>query len=304
MNIKRIGLLSAISVGYLLLSTFLIGYKPQQLFLVLICNVLYYASHVTRRLFIGLSVFVVFWIIFDYMKAFPNYRYNSVHIEDIYDFEKKIFGVASDGKLMTLNEYFALHHCRLVDLFAGFSYLCWMPVPISFGIYLLLTHREKEYFHFSLSFLLINFIGFIIYYAYPAAPPWYVALHGFSFNPHTAGETAGLGRFDAMIGFPVFKNMYSQSSNVFAAMPSLHAAYPTITVIYAFRNKVKYGIPFFILVMLGIWFGAVYSGHHYVLDILGGIACTVVGYFLYRFLYRKNKKFQRLVDHAAAAVRK
>ena len=75
--------MAAISAAYMLVSWLLIGFKPEQLFLVILCNVLFFASVATRNFITAFSVFVLYWIIFDYMKAFPNYRYHAVHIESI-----------------------------------------------------------------------------------------------------------------------------------------------------------------------------------------------------------------------------
>lgn len=301
---KNILLVSIISIVYLVLASILVGFKTEQVILVLIFNSCYYISKPTRQLILALSVFLVFWIIFDFMKAFPNFKYNPVHIKSLYDADKHYFGVYEGGVKLTVNEFFARHQHTVLDVASGFLYLMWMPGPIFFGIYLFYTKRRKQYFDFALSFLLVNIIGFIIYYAYPAAPPWYVALHGFEFDPHTPGNTAGLGRFDAYFGIHLFEGMYAKSSNVFAAMPSLHAAYPTITLFYALKNRIKLASVLFFFIMIGIWFSALYSSHHYVFDVLAGIFCTVTGYFLYQFLYKKSNGFKRFVDYAASEVSK
>ncbi len=57
------------------------------------------------------------------------------------------------------------------------------------------TGRRNDYLHFAVVFLLVNLIGFTFYYIHPAAPPWYVALHGFEAVPGTPGSVAGLGAF-------------------------------------------------------------------------------------------------------------
>ena len=72
---------TGISIAYLVLAAALLGYKPDQLFLVLLFNSLFYLSSPTRRFILGFTVFIVFWVLFDSMKLFPNYRYNTVHIE-------------------------------------------------------------------------------------------------------------------------------------------------------------------------------------------------------------------------------
>jgi len=282
-----------ISLFYLLLSKLLIGYKTEQLVLVIIFNSLYYISYGTRKFITGFSVFIVFWIIFDYMKAFPNYLYNTVHIESLYNAEKHLFGINENGNTLTPNEYFARHTSTFKDLVAGFFYLCWVPVPLMFGCYLFFTKRREQFMYFALTFLFVNLLGFVVYYVYPAAPPWYVQLYGFDFVAHTPGNTAGLHRFDDYFNTAIFSALYSKSSNVFAAMPSLHSAYPLIVLYYGLKNKLGLINIFFAAVVLGIWFAAVYTSHHYLLDVLAGITCAIVGILLFQKLIVPNSWFQK-----------
>src|ERR1700712_1661177 len=74
-TVRLILIMAAISAAYMLVSFLLIGFRPEQLFLVILCNVLFFASLATRSFVVAFSVFIVYWIIFDYMKAFPNYRF-------------------------------------------------------------------------------------------------------------------------------------------------------------------------------------------------------------------------------------
>lgn len=288
---KNILLTGAISLLYLLLAKIFIGFKIEQLVIVLIFNGLYYASFPTRKFITGFSVFIVFWILFDSMKAFPNYLYNTVHIRSLYDAEKSLFGIHFQNQIITPNEYWQQHTHIFFDVISGIFYLCWVPVPMIFAVYLFFTNRQ-QFMHFSLTFLFVNIIGFVIYYIYPAAPPWYVQHYGFKFNPHTPGNTAGLVRFDDFFHAGIFAALYSKSSNVFAAMPSLHSAYPLLTLFYGLKNRLGSINVLFALIMVGIWFAAVYSGHHYVLDVLAGIACALTGLFVFQKWIAPNKKFQ------------
>lgn len=270
-----------VSAAYLLLSYVLIGFKTDQLVLTGLFNLCYFASGATRRLILGFSIFIVYWIIFDYMKAFPNYRFNEVHIASLYNAEKALFGINWNNTILTPNEFLARHTTTPLDLLAGFCYLCWVPVPLAFAAVLFFRNRNA-FFQFALTFLLVNLIGFAGYYLYPAAPPWYVSRFGFGFNPATPGNTAGLARFDSYFGISVFKALYSKSSNVFAAMPSLHASYLMIVLFYGLKFRLKAWNVLFALIMIGIWFAAVYSNHHYVLDVLAGICCAVLGITLFQ----------------------
>lgn len=289
---KQVLLCMLVSVVYLLLSYWLIGFKNEQLYLVALFNILYFFTPLTRKFITGFSVFIVFWVIFDFMKAWPNYLYGHVHIEELYLSEKKLFGIQHAGRLLTPNEFLGLHTNTFLDILTGISYLCWVPVPLAFAAYLFFRNRTL-FLSFALSFLLVNLIGFVIYYVYPAAPPWYVQQHGFDFIASTKGNTAGLERFDRYFNIPVFQSLYSKSSNVFAAMPSLHAAYPVVVLYYSIKNKSGLVMNvFFMLVMMGIWFSAVYNSHHYILDILLGIACALAGIAFYQRVLLKNNRFQ------------
>ncbi|WP_413668834.1 phosphatase PAP2 family protein [Mucilaginibacter sp. Mucisp86] len=285
-NIRSIVIVSLLSIAYLALSTFLIGYKPDELTLVVIFNVLFYASAITRKFILGFTIFIVYWIIFDYMKAFPNYNYNPVHIAQLYNAEKYLFGIHFNGKLLTPNEYWLANSNTFIDVVSGLFYLCWIPVPLGFAAYLFFKNK-KQFLNFSLTFVLVNILGFIVYYAYPAAPPWFVQYHGFHFIPLTMGNTAGLARFDAFFHAGIFKNIYTKGSNVFAAMPSLHSSYPVIVLYYGIKNKLGLINIFFAVVTVGIWFTAVYASHHYVLDVLAGITCAALGITLYNVLLKK-----------------
>jgi membrane-associated phospholipid phosphatase len=236
------------------------------------------------------------------MKAFPNYLYGTVHIESLYQAEKNFFGIHSGGMLLTPNEYWLQHTNTYLDVASGFFYLCWVPVPLLFAGYLFFRNKE-EFFYFSLTFLLINIIGFIVYYCYPAAPPWYVQQHGFSFHPSTAGSTAGLARFDDYFGITVFKSLYEKGSNVFAAMPSLHSSYPLLVLYYGIRNKLGWMNIVFAVITGGIWFAAIYTSHHYVLDVIAGISCAFLGIVIFSFLYRLYKRYSRNYRRKQIALR-
>ncbi len=87
---KTLLLIAGISVAYLLISNWLIGFQTEQLVLVGLCNALYHFSVNTRKLVIGFSIFIVYWVLYDYMKAFPNYDYRPVAIVGLYNLEKDL----------------------------------------------------------------------------------------------------------------------------------------------------------------------------------------------------------------------
>jgi hypothetical protein len=301
----------AISIAYLLISRWLVGFKTDQLWLTAIFNVCFFLPDIaslvginlliTRKFIIGFSIFIVYWIIFDYMKAFPNYNYNTVHIADLYNLEKKLFGINFKGKLLTPNEYWRVNGNTFMDVAAGIFYLCWIPVPLAFAAFMFFKNR-RQFLYFSLTFVLINFLGFIVYYLYPAAPPWYVEYNGFTFHAATHGNTAGLAKFDNYFHAGIFKSIYAKGSNVFAAMPSLHSSYPVVVLYYGLKNRLGLINIFFVIVILGIWFTAVYASHHYILDVLAGIVCAITGIAIFNLLVKRVKFFRNFVEKYEKAI--
>lgn len=277
-----------LSASYLLLSCQLTIIKVESIALITLYNTFLWITPQTRRLMWALTIFIIFAVLYDFMRVFPNYLYNKVDITDIYNFEKAFLGLTYNGTQITLNEYFSSNNSPLLDIIAGVFYLNWMPVPLAFAIYLYFKNK-KSYLHFSLAFLFVNIIGFSFYYIYPAAPPWYIALNGFNFDVLTKGNAAGFERFDELINLSVFKWIYGHNSNVFAAVPSLHCAYPVIVLYHGIENKLGNINWLLGIFMIGIWFSAVYSGHHYVVDVLLGVLCAIVGLIIHEvYLSRQN----------------
>lgn len=60
---------------------------------------------------------------------------------------------------------------------------------------------------------------------------------------------------------------------------------------------------FFVIVMLGIWFTAIYASHHYVLDVLAGILTAFIGINLFNLLIKRSKGFKNFIDRFEAIIR-
>lgn len=235
----------------------------------------------TRKFALAMLPWLIFGCCYDWMRLYPNYRANPIDVEGLYEAEKALFGIGTGAAREIPGEFFAQHHCAAADLLTGFFYLCWVPVPIAFSLYLYFKGNREGYLHFAYAFLFVNILGFIGYYIHPAAPPWYAMTYGMEPILHTPGNVAGLGRFDDLVGLPIFHSIYGQNANVFAAVPSLHAAYLLVTAFYSWHTHQRPWLTtVFALICAGIWFTAVYSGHHYIIDVLLGIATAILGLLL------------------------
>ncbi|MEM6319557.1 MAG: phosphatase PAP2 family protein [Bacteroidota bacterium] len=291
---------SLLSVAYLALAYFFIGWRPDHWHLCLALLVAYFAFPLSRKIFWAFLFFIIYWLIYDSLRVYPNYMVNPVSIENLYNLEKSIFGIQTDSGLLTPNEFAKANSHWFLDVLAPSFYLCWVPLPMLFVIYLFFTDKSTMA-RFTAAFLLINIIGLIIYYIYPAAPPWYVEKYGFEFIAGTPGSAARLLRFDEFFGVDIFKNMYEKNGNVFAAIPSLHSAFPVLLVYYGVKKRLIVASIFFFTILGGIWFAAVYTNHHYIIDVLLGGTAALFSILLLEKVLLKTKvrdwlqKYERLL---------
>lgn len=300
---ETVSAITALGV-WLAVTALCVGFRPEHLWLALLLGGLFFGCRTSRKIVVALLPFIIFGISYDWMNIVHNYEVNPVDIEGIYNTEKSLFGITlANGDILTPNEFFALHTTPVLDFLGGVFYLCWVPVPILFGLYLYFKGERGIYLRFALVFLFVNFIGFAGYYIHPAAPPWYVAIHGFGLDLTTHGEVAGLGAFDRMTGLGIFHGLYGRNANVFAAVPSLHSAYTFVAFIYSLKSKSPLWTKILLAtVTLGIWFTAVYTSHHYIIDVSLGILCSILGYILFERVFMKFPAFSSFISRYARYV--
>ncbi len=270
------------SLLFLLLQGVVVGINLNHVLMVGLFCLLFFVHPLSRKWAVMMVPFILFEICYDWMRLYPNYMVNDIDIRNIYEAEKALFGIGSENGTIILGEYFNTHNWAVADLLAGFFYLCWVPGPIAFALWLFCRGDREAGVRFNWCFLFVNILGFIGYYIHPAAPPWYAI--GFGFEPDfaTPGNVAGLARFDALVGAPVFESIYVNNSNIFAAVPSLHAAYMLVTTCYAISSRQpRWLIVLCATITMGIWWTAVYSCHHYIIDVLLGIGTALLGVFLF-----------------------
>jgi inositol phosphorylceramide synthase catalytic subunit len=298
-TVKNISINIAFAILYLSMGFISGGIRNDHIIVLLIWLVAFYSNNNSRRLIVGFSIFIIYWIVYDWMRIIPNYEVSTVHIRQPYDIEKSLFGICVNQRLLTPNEYFSLYNNKILDFLSGLFYINWVPVPIAFAVYLYIKDKTN-FLKFSFLFLLVNLLGFAIYYLYPAAPPWYVDMHGFDLKIGVPGNRAGLSRFDELVGIPVFANIYNKNANVLAAIPSLHSAYPVVVLFFGVKKKLGWINYLFVIFMIGIWFAAVYSGHHYIIDVILGVVLAVVTIVVFEYVIKLSflkNKIKKFVDY-------
>jgi inositol phosphorylceramide synthase catalytic subunit len=244
--------------------------------------------------------FLLTAIIYDSQRFYADYLRGPIHVSEPYLFDKRFFGISTPNGLLTPNEWFQLHTHPVLDFITGLAYLIFFSgfILISAYFYFFLSKTGTARFsgpevlerakRKTWAFFWLNMLGYYTYYWYAAAPPWYVAMYGLGPARMDVGaNSGGCVRFDQFLGTHFFSEMYGRAADVFGAIPSLHVAYPLLSVYFAFQIGAARGIcVFFYLLMC---FSAVYLNHHYILDIIWGSSyALLVGWGINWYYDRKK----------------
>ena len=113
--------------------------------------------------------------------------------------------------------------------------------------------------------------AFLTYWLYPAQPPWMTAQ-----NLQIPAVDRIVPEVWGQLGVGTVQSVYENSSlvNTVAAMPSLHAAYPVMLLLF-FWSAGWYARVGLGLYALAMGFALVYGGEHFVTDILAGWVMAV-----------------------------
>ncbi len=242
-----------------------------------------------RKLFTGLFPLALVAFLYDTMRFVKNVGLTPerVHLCDLREAEMALFGVAvGDGPMGTLHDLVQARPSLALDALCAIPYGTYIYAVIGAAVYL----YRRDFLRmqrFAWTFLLLNLAGFITYHVYPAAPPWYFHAHGCVVDL-AAHASAGpnLARVDALMGVDYFHGFYGRSNDIFGAVPSLHVAYPTLLAIetwpYLGLAPRVIAVAYASLMCVA----AVYLDHHWVIDVLVGLAYTAALLTLVRRFFR------------------
>ena len=176
-------------------------------------------------------------------------------------------------------------HAMWYDFVFYGAYTLHFVLPFTLAV-LYWKLRDKEYWQLVTAYLLVSYAGFLTFLLFPAAPPWLAYDKGL-IEPITRVSSAVWAAF----GIHDFPTVYNKiSPNAVAAMPSLHAAYSMLFVLFTFRLfKTRWKYLAWIYPLL-IWVGTVYQAEHYAIDVIVGIIYALLAYWLAPHILRPLRK--------------
>lgn len=174
------------------------------------------------------------------------------------------------GELPTVwlqNQFYTPGQVHWYDFVVSFVYIThFLATPLVAGV--LWVRNRDLWVAFTVRVVLLAVAGLTTYVLYPAAPPWYAARDGV-IEPVDRISSLGFNELGLTKAAALIDTGQSMA-NLVAAVPSLHTAYAALIAAFFFRRTRGWWRA--LLVVYPVLMGAVlvYSGEHYVIDVLLG----------------------------------
>ncbi len=282
---------------YLVLINQVIHLRPDHVFLALVLFSFVLGKQRAKRFLIDWLPFIAFWVAYDMMRGVADSVRGTINVASPYRLElwlcSRMPGLTMppfDLQILRQQPWWQPLKSP-IDSICGFFYLLHFVIPIVLGwIFWHTTNDRPLFYKLTYTLTVLNFCALVTFMIYPTAPPWYVYNYGFvqpepnsSFWGTSAGSMIDL---DRLLGVSFFTTLWdSFNSNHFAAIPSLHGAYPVVLSFFAYK-KFRRGGPGLALYPLAVWFAAVSLNQHYVVDLIIGVLYILPAYlFVEHVLY-------------------
>ncbi len=232
------------------------------------------------------SPFLILLLSYDSLRGFVPYVSKHVHYYPMIGFDRFL----GRGQIVTARLQHVLYHGSLhwYDFYFYGLYMMHFVVPILMAVLIWRT-RPQHYWRFVWSLVALSYAGFLTYLLFPAAPPWMASQNGYI--PHIEKLSTDIWY---ALGVHNFPTLYAKfSPNEVAAVPSLHAAYPTLVVLFIWNLYGRKWGTLALLYPLSMWLGVVYMGEHYVFDVVCGIVYAVVSFFGVKYIWARRRQRQK-----------
>lgn len=213
--------------------------------------------------------------VYNYSRGFAD---NGVtpHAQAMVDADLFLTGHFTGGVVPTiwLQEHFYFpDQIRWWDAAASWVYFTHFVATPALAVVLWLRNRV-QWAMFMRRWFLLSASGLATYFLYPAAPPWWAHEHGL-IGPVLRISTRGWKAI-GLSGTGNLLHTGQLAANPVAAMPSLHSAFALLVALTLAGFLRRRWLPLLLLYPIAMMLTLLYSGEHYLIDILVGWAYVLV----------------------------
>ena len=207
----------------------------------------------------------------------PREEFPEIRLENLIRFDEILFFGHSPIKLVQgwLYDSGNLHWW---DYFALIMYSMHFVLPCVFAFVLWLTNK-RQFWTFTLTFCFMTYVAFAFFLLYPAAPPWIAHAWGLiSGLEYPQNDVLAVIQPEGFRTLDTYSIWGNASPHPVAAMPSLHASFPWLVLMFAVRYFGWKGL-WFLGYSVSLWFAVMYTSNHWFVDVLAGMLWANVAYF-------------------------
>jgi len=280
--------LCAAIAGYLSLSAATNTLRSFHWYMLLVVPVAFFGTEKPKRFFLDWLPLFAFWLVYDRLRLVQPMLLDRVAVAWPYDLECQAFGWMTGGQAPA-------HWSRAwlatqagsaigdaVSLAAQFIYLSHLFVlPLILLYFWIRGFRDEgdraSFTMYMRAFFALHVMAIAIYLLLPVAPPWWVSLNG-AVQP--TSELVAATKMTAAMDGVIVQGLIKSASNWFAAVPSLHGAYPVLMVLLAALDKNRRLAGAFAAYMVLMFASTVVLNQHYIIDLIaGGVIALLAGWF-------------------------
>jgi hypothetical protein len=214
------------------------------------------------------------------------------HMTEMIHADEHMWGWATGGELPTIwlqQHLYTPDHVHWYEVMASFVYFSHFVMTLIVAAVLWMRNRER-WLSFVRRWFMLTGLILATYFIYPAAPPWFASQSGYLPGQLQEGpdgmwwsvvrlSTRGWDALGLHHAGSLLNAAQVQEANQVAAMPSMHSAYALLVVAFFMPGVRKRWWPLMLCYPLAMTFALVYSGEHYVIDVLMGwlyVAFTLI----------------------------
>jgi membrane-associated phospholipid phosphatase len=251
----------------------------------------------TSRLVIEWSPFIAVLFIYDRLRGYADgLLFHAREVPQI-KIEAAIFGRPIPTVWLQGHLWHGAGDLRWWDYAAWFIYLTHFFATLIVAA-VLWRWAHDRFVRFATMVCVLSLAGFATYVLFPAVPPWLAARHG---SIGSANRTIAIVWHHVPIAHfgSLFEKGQTYANNV-AAMPSLHAAFSLLIVMYIWRLVPRWWRPLLALYPPAMAFSLVYTGEHYVVDCVAGWAYAVATFVAVNLAFEYHARRVTALEPALA----
>jgi len=233
--------------------------------------------------------FIALFLAYEAMRGLASKTGFAPHVGDLAAAERWLFG----GHVPSAVLQSSIHSSAVggaADYFATVIYFGHFAVPLTVGMLIWLVDRT-QFLRYTTALLGMACVAFVVFLLVPTAPPWYANDHGVISGVHKI--------ISSTLPSAVSPYYSSLNPNPVAAMPSLHMAFPVLSLFALVGVWPRRGW-LFALWCVAVFFSIVYLGEHYAVDALAGIVLAALSWLvMMRVVVPRVGALQRSVAAAA-----